>query len=159
MTDPRLTAAAEAIEDAAMLMIGRDLGTLHRNDIVQAGLDAADAVDPVRAQPPVIAIHLEDYDCWENLEALTGGTIQSTQDPSGEYTSRLHLPGVGVAHKRDWILLHPDHSITIVDPLDFPRNVWQVNGDLDDAAIEDGAISDTVAAARTDVEAIGEQQP
>lgn len=36
-----ITAAAEAIEDEAMSRIGRDLGTLHRNEIVTAGLRAA----------------------------------------------------------------------------------------------------------------------
>lgn len=30
--------AAEAMEDAALSLIGRDLGTLHRNDIARAAL-------------------------------------------------------------------------------------------------------------------------
>jgi hypothetical protein len=40
-SDEAVTAAAEAIEDAAMRWLGRDLGTLHRNEIVAEGLAAA----------------------------------------------------------------------------------------------------------------------
>lgn len=39
--DEAVTVAAEAIEDEAMRALGRDLGTLHRDDIVRAGLAAA----------------------------------------------------------------------------------------------------------------------
>lgn len=39
--DQMLTAAAEAIEDVAIQRIGRDLGTLHRDEIVAAGVAAA----------------------------------------------------------------------------------------------------------------------
>lgn len=44
-TDPLVTAAAEAIEDAAIPLIGRDLGTVHRDTIVAAGVAAADVPD------------------------------------------------------------------------------------------------------------------
>lgn len=39
--DPAVTAAAEAIEDAAVRRIGRDLGTLHRDATFAAGVAAA----------------------------------------------------------------------------------------------------------------------
>lgn len=46
MADPEIPeaavqAAAGAIEDRAMELIGRDLGTIHRNEIVAAGIAAA----------------------------------------------------------------------------------------------------------------------
>lgn len=60
-TDPILTAAAEAIEDAAIMCIGRDLGTVHRNEIVAAGVVVtmrmlADVVDngPTFPMPPSV---------------------------------------------------------------------------------------------------------
>ena len=34
-------AAAEAMEDEAMRLLGRDLGTIHRNEIAAAALSAA----------------------------------------------------------------------------------------------------------------------
>lgn len=39
--DEAVRAAAEAIEDGAIRLLGRDLGTIHRDDIVRAGLAAA----------------------------------------------------------------------------------------------------------------------
>lgn len=39
--DEAVRLAAEAIEDEAIRHIGRDLGTIHRDDIVRAGLTAA----------------------------------------------------------------------------------------------------------------------
>lgn len=36
-----ITNAAEAIEEVAIRRIGRDLGTIHRNEIVAAGVAAA----------------------------------------------------------------------------------------------------------------------
>jgi hypothetical protein len=41
MSDPMLTAAGEAIEEVAIQRIGRDLGTVHRDEIVSAGVAAA----------------------------------------------------------------------------------------------------------------------
>ncbi|WP_275558514.1 hypothetical protein [Streptomyces sp. 5-6(2022)] len=41
ITDVMVRAAAEAIEDACLTHIGRDLGTIHRDDIARAGLEAA----------------------------------------------------------------------------------------------------------------------
>ena len=41
MADPIVTAAAEAVEDIAIRRIGRDLGTVHRDEIVAAGLVVA----------------------------------------------------------------------------------------------------------------------
>jgi hypothetical protein len=41
MADDMITAAAEAIEDVAISRIGRDLGTVHRDEIVGAGVAAA----------------------------------------------------------------------------------------------------------------------
>lgn len=39
--DEAVRLAAEAIEDASMRMLGRDLGTLHRDEIVRDGIAAA----------------------------------------------------------------------------------------------------------------------
>lgn len=39
--DAAVKAAAEAIEDVAFRLLGRDLGTIHRDEIVAAGLAAA----------------------------------------------------------------------------------------------------------------------
>lgn len=51
-------AAAEAIEDRAMELIGRDLGTIHRNEIVAAGLAAAlPHLDEVRAIKQLRKLH------------------------------------------------------------------------------------------------------
>jgi hypothetical protein len=41
ISDETVTAAAEAMEDAAMRWIGRDLGTIHRDDIARDALLAA----------------------------------------------------------------------------------------------------------------------
>jgi hypothetical protein len=41
MADPMIAAAAEAVEDVAVRLIGRDLGTIHRDEIVSAGIAAA----------------------------------------------------------------------------------------------------------------------
>jgi hypothetical protein len=56
MSDPQITeemiqAAAEAMEDAAVELIGRDLGTIHRNRIAERGLRAALAGRAVLALP------------------------------------------------------------------------------------------------------------
>ena len=60
MTDPLLTAAAEATEHIAV-RLGRDLGTIHRDAIVAAGVvvalrGIADLIDngPTFAMPPSI---------------------------------------------------------------------------------------------------------
>lgn len=41
ISDEAVTAAAEAMEDAAMRWTGRDLGTIHRDDIAREALAAA----------------------------------------------------------------------------------------------------------------------
>lgn len=41
ITDATVRAAAEAIEDECLRRLGRDLGTIHRDDIVRVGLEAA----------------------------------------------------------------------------------------------------------------------
>jgi hypothetical protein len=63
--DAMLAAAGEAIEDAAIRLIGRDLGTIHRDAIVGAGLAAAlrkmaDEVDngPTFPIPPSVVAQL-----------------------------------------------------------------------------------------------------
>jgi hypothetical protein len=67
-TDPAVTAAAEAIEDVAIRRIGRDLGAIHRDEIVGAGLAAglrviADFVDrggPAPLPPSVFSALLRE---------------------------------------------------------------------------------------------------
>lgn len=61
MSDPMLTAAGEAIEEVAIPRIGHDLGTLHRDEIVGAGVRAAlrvmaDEIDhgPTFPMPPSV---------------------------------------------------------------------------------------------------------
>ncbi|MFF6847127.1 hypothetical protein [Streptomyces antimycoticus] len=41
VTDAMVRAAAEAIEDECLERLGRDLGTIHRDNIARAGLEAA----------------------------------------------------------------------------------------------------------------------
>lgn len=41
VTDGMVERAAEAMEDAAVQLLGRDLGTVHRGDIARAALEAA----------------------------------------------------------------------------------------------------------------------
>lgn len=59
MTDEqgRTTVAAEAMEDAAFRWIGRDLGTIHRDDIAAEALAAADRWD---REHGYVRIKLED---------------------------------------------------------------------------------------------------
>jgi hypothetical protein len=45
-SEAEVEAAGEAIEDAALRYLGRDVGTLHRDDIAHAALVAAHAVAP-----------------------------------------------------------------------------------------------------------------
>lgn len=59
--DPIVRAAAEAVEEAAIMRIGRDLGTIHRDEIVAAGVVVtmrmlADFVDngPTFPMPPSV---------------------------------------------------------------------------------------------------------
>lgn len=61
MADPMITAAAEAIEDVMIRRLGRDLGTIHRDEIVSAALAAglrvmADEIDrgPMFPLPPSV---------------------------------------------------------------------------------------------------------
>lgn len=51
---------AEALEDAALRYLGRDLGTLHRDDIAQAGLDALAAAGyaVVRLPEPAVTVRV-----------------------------------------------------------------------------------------------------
>lgn len=44
VTDEMVTAAAEVAEDEMVRRLGRDLGTLHRDDIIRAALKAALAI-------------------------------------------------------------------------------------------------------------------
>lgn len=65
----RVTAAAEAIEDAAIPRIGRDLGTIHRDDIVAAGL---------RAALPLIVESIAEV--FDDRAALAAVADRSTRD-------------------------------------------------------------------------------
>jgi hypothetical protein len=56
-SDEDVCAAAEAIEDEAIVSIGRDLGTIHRDDIVRAGLAAlAPTVERIRREAKAEAL-------------------------------------------------------------------------------------------------------
>lgn len=65
MSDPMITAAAEAIEDVMIRRLGRDLGTIHREEIVASAVAAglrvmADEIDrgPTFALPPSVISEL-----------------------------------------------------------------------------------------------------
>lgn len=80
--DPKLTAAAEAIEDVAIRLIGRDLGTVHRNEIVAAGLAAAfrvlaDEIDrgPTFPLPPSVISAL----VREKADALVAPFVEAEE--------------------------------------------------------------------------------
>jgi hypothetical protein len=71
-----ITAAAEALEEVAIVRIGRDLGTVHRDEIVSAAIAAAlhvmaDEIDrgPTFPMPPSVVSAL----VRERAEGLTAG--------------------------------------------------------------------------------------
>jgi hypothetical protein len=77
MADAMITAAAEAIEEAMVPRIGRDLGTIHRDPIVAACVAAglrvmADEIDrgPTFDLPPSVISAL----VRERADGLIGGT-------------------------------------------------------------------------------------
>jgi hypothetical protein len=77
MSDPMITAAAEAIEDVMVRHLGRDLGTIHRDAIVAAGTAAAlrvmaDEIDrgPTFPLPPSVISAL----VRERADGLNGAT-------------------------------------------------------------------------------------
>lgn len=83
MSDPMITAAAEAIEDVAIRRIGRDLGTVNRDEIVSAGVAAAlqvmaDEIDrgPTFPLPPSVisALIRERAEGLADRSQTTGGT-------------------------------------------------------------------------------------
>ena len=78
MTDVMIEKAAEAIEEVAIQRIGRDLGTVHRDEIVSAGVAAAlrvmaDEIDrgPTFPLPPSVISSLV-RERADRLEAPVG---------------------------------------------------------------------------------------
>jgi len=76
-----------------------------------------------------VAVHLDDEASWEAIAAWCGGTIHNTQDPSGEYTSVIEIPDVGVAWNGSWITQRLDGAFVI-------------------RAVVEGPTPETIAAAR-----------
>jgi len=67
-----------------------------------------------------VAVHLGDDTDWDAIAAWCGGTIGSTQDPSGEYTPGLTIPGVGEACEGMWIVQRHDLTFAIRAELTGP---------------------------------------
>jgi hypothetical protein len=82
ITEKAVVAAAEAIEDYAFRTIGRDLGTIHRDDIVRAGL--------IAAMPEILlgmARHLERID--SSLCSCYRHSSREINPPTNPHTGAL----------------------------------------------------------------------
>lgn len=53
-----------------------------------------------------VAVHLGSHEDWDRLVEWTGGRIEPSQDPSGEYTSMLVLPNGEVGGDWAWLVLN-----------------------------------------------------
>lgn len=60
-----------------------------------------------------VAVHLCEEADWEAVAEWCSGTIATGQEPSGEYVSELHIPGVGTAWQGAWIVQRHDLSFDI----------------------------------------------
>lgn len=60
-----------------------------------------------------VAVHLSEEADWEAIAAWCGGSLGSTQDPSGEYAGYIDIPGVGCAGESCWITLAHDGTFRI----------------------------------------------
>lgn len=67
-----------------------------------------------------VAVHLSDETDWEPIAKWCGGTISSRQDPSGEYTSTMSIPGVGDAWEGSWTVQRHDLSFGIRAAVEGP---------------------------------------
>ena len=67
-----------------------------------------------------VAVLVCDEMDWQAVADWCGGTIGSTQDPSGEYTSSLTIPGVGSAGEGQWIVQRHDGTFAIRATLEGP---------------------------------------
>ena len=67
-----------------------------------------------------VAVLVCDEMDWQPVADWCGGTIGSTQDPSGEYTSSLTIPGVGSAGEGQWIVQRHDGTFAIRATLEGP---------------------------------------
>lgn len=55
-----------------------------------------------------IAVHLGSHENWDTIAQWCGGRIETTRDPSGEYSSYIRLPDGQTAFERSWLTL--DHA-------------------------------------------------
>lgn len=67
-----------------------------------------------------VAVLVCDEMDWQAVADWCGGTVGSTQDPSGEYTSYLTIPGVGPAFEGMWIVQRHDLTFAVRATLDGP---------------------------------------
>lgn len=67
-----------------------------------------------------VAVPVSDEMDWQAVADWCGGTIGSAQDPSGEYTSSIAIPGVGEAYQGMWIVQRHDLTFAIRATLEGP---------------------------------------
>lgn len=67
-----------------------------------------------------VAVPVCDEMDWQAVADWCGGTIDSVQDPSGEYTSSIAIPGVGEAYQGMWIVQRHDLTFAIRATLEGP---------------------------------------
>ena len=67
-----------------------------------------------------VAVLVCDEMDWQAVATWCGGTIDSTQGPSGEYTSTIDIPGVGSACEGMWIVQRHDGTFAIRATLEGP---------------------------------------
>ncbi|GEL47422.1 hypothetical protein CHO01_25380 [Cellulomonas hominis] len=60
-----------------------------------------------------VAVHLSEGADWDAVAKWCGGTICTGQEPSGEYVSDMHIPGVGTAWQGAWIVQRHDGTFAI----------------------------------------------
>jgi hypothetical protein len=73
VSEEAVEAAARAIEDQALVSLGRDLGTIHRNEIVRAGLQAATpqiVADNAERIPAALRVLVSDWQANGNSRPL-----------------------------------------------------------------------------------------
>ena len=67
-----------------------------------------------------VAVLVSDEMDWQAVADWCGGTIGSAQEPSGEYTSSITIPGVGDAYQGMWIVQRHDLTFAIRATLEGP---------------------------------------
>lgn len=134
-------AGIEAVAGSSSWSLSHGLTVLHRPDAPQPGTTGDDMVTRAEAERMVaeqsemdlamhkayrpevvaeVAVHLSEETDWDAVAKWCGGTIRTGQEPSGEYVSDMHIPGVGTAWQGAWIVQRHDRTFAIRAEVEGP---------------------------------------